>query len=539
MRAAPVPRRRSCNGSQMSRSGSLMLLILAGLAVAAPAHAQQAVSGSGFGDGPAGPRSDTFMRGDPFGQSDPGLVEGTQDEGAADADASSFGNSGSSDAGAADPLAGTAPRGTIDGLAAGAGEEAIPLADTRRAQPIQPFSERLRAVSRRAPLGGGGNPDALVFDGDTTRDAPRGIRLGSFLLYPELYTGLGWSSNRAGDASGSSGSEYRIAPSLRLQSDWSRHSLGVNLRGSYTGYPASSLTGDPNVTADALLRLEMSERTELDVEGSYGLSMEDRGTAESSGGDQNIHQVGAGLALRRQIGLFGAELRGRVDSTHYSGIDGASSQTDRDNALFTGTLRVETNTGATLQPYAEASLLKRRYFDRCDNAVTCVDRDSTGYALRAGVGFDTGGKLSGDLALGWRSETLKDKSLARLEGLTVDGSLVWSPARLTTVTGLVNTTLSPSDIAGTPGSVTYSGDLRIAQGFSDALTGEVGAGYSRTDYAGISLTEQEARATSALTYALTSSIALQGRYTFRRFSSTTPGAGYSASEIEAGLRFRR
>jgi hypothetical protein len=514
----------------MSRSGSLLLLFLAGLAAAAPVRAQQSVSGTGFGDGVTAPGTDAFTRGDPFGNSDPGLVEGTQD-GAGDALAE--------EAGTADPLSEAQTRGSLDGLAAGAGEDASPLADTRRAQPVQPFAERLRAVSRRGPVGGGGNPDAFVFDGDTTRDAPRGIRLASFLLYPELYTGLGWSSNRAGDASGSPGSEYRIAPSLRVQSDWSRHSLGLNLRGSYTGYPGSTQDGDPNVTADALLRLEMSERTELDVEGSYGLSMEDRGTAESSGGDQNIHQVGAGLALRRQIGLIGAELRGRVDSTHYSGVDGALSQTDRDNALFTGTLRVETNTGATLQPYAEASVLKRRYFERCDNALTCFDRDSTGYELRAGVGFDTGGKLSGDLALGWRSETLDDKRLSRLEGLTVDGSLIWSPARLTTVTALVNTTLSPSDIAGTPGSVTYSGDLRIAQGFSDALTGEVGAGYSRTDYTGIPLTEQEARATSALTYALTSSIALQGRYTFRRFSSTTAGAGYSASEIEAGLRFRR
>ncbi|MBL6432421.1 MAG: outer membrane beta-barrel protein [Alphaproteobacteria bacterium] len=139
---------------------------------------------------------------------------------------------------------------------------------------------------------------------------------------------------------------------------------------------------------------------------------------------------------------------------------------------------------------------------------------------------------------GWRSETLDDTRLARLEGLTVDGSLIWSPTRLTTVTATLATNLAPSTISGTPGSLLYSGDLRLAHGFSDAVSGEVGIGLSRRDYAGIRLIEDEASATAALTWALTSNVAVQGRYTFRRFSSTTPGAGYSENAIEGGLRFR-
>ncbi|WP_417772951.1 outer membrane beta-barrel protein [Stappia sp.] len=503
----------------MARSGSLLPILLAALVAAEAAHAQDAGTVDAF---PAFDAADVAA---------PGLQDiDAQEQAPLDGAEGTTPGALSSD---------TATRGTIDGLAAGAGERAVPLAQTGRVGPVQPYAERMRAMRRVTPLGGGGNANSVVFDGDTTRDAPNGIRVGSFLLYPELFTGMGWSDNRAGDSTGSAGTLYRIAPSVRLQSDWSRHSLGVNLRGGYTGYPDSDLQGDPNITADALLRLEVNDRTEVDVEANYGLALEDRGTAESSGGEQDIHEAGAGLALRRQVGLVGAELRGRVDSTFYSGTGGVAPDRNRDNALLTGTLRLEANTGAAVEPYAEASLLSRRYLERCTNTATCYDRNSAGYGLRAGVTFEAGDKLSGDVSVGWRSETPDDNRLQALEGMTVDGSLVWSPARLTTVTGLLNTTLSPSDLAGTPGSVTYSGDLRIAQGFSDALTGEVGVGYSWTDYTGIALTEQEARATSALTYALTSNVALQGRYTFRRFSSTTQGAGYSASEIEAGLRFRR
>lgn len=436
------------------------------------------------------------------------------------------------------PLGRTGTRGSISEIGPGAGESAQGLATGGRAAPAQPFAERLRAVQRRGPIGGGGRVTNTAYAGDTTRDEPRGMRVGSFLLYPELFTGLGWSDNRANSAKGDGGAVYRIAPSLRVQSDWSRHSFGLNFRGSYTGYPDSSLKADPNVTADALLRLEAGERSDIGISGRYGLSMQDRGTAEAAGGDREVHDLGAGLSLRRDLGLVGAELRGQVDSTHYTGTGGAPSNRDRDNALVTATLRVDGNTGAAVTPFAEGSLFARRYMDRCTDPMLCEDRDSTGYGLRTGLAFDNGGKISGDIAVGWRSETLKDKRLARLEGLTVDGSLVWSPTRLTTVTALASTNFSPSSLAGTPGSVTYTGDLRLAHGFSEALSGEVGVGYTWRDYTGLVLTEQEARATTALTWALTSNVALQGRYTFRRFISSNSGSSYNSNAIEAGLRFR-
>ncbi|MCC4245448.1 outer membrane beta-barrel protein [Stappia indica] len=504
---------------------AVMVLLSAQLPTAVRVQAQDAGMGSGagsasgsgplFGSAPLGASADAGFDGEAEDGVDPlGREDGVSPQG----------------------RSGT--RGTISEIGPGAGEEAQALTATGRAEPVQPFSERLRAVQRRSALAGGGRIANTAYAGDTTRDEPRGMRVGSFLLYPELFTGLGWSDNRAGDANGDSGATYRLAPSLRVQSDWSRHSLGINFRGSYTGYPDSSLKADPNVSSDALLRLEVGERSEIDVSASYGLSMQDRGTAESAGGDQEIHTLGGGLALRRDLGIVGAELRGEVDATYYQGTNGAVANRDRDNALFTATLRVDGNTGATVTPFAEASLLARRYTDACNNPALCEDRDSSGYGLRAGLAFDNGGKISGDIAVGWRSETLDDARLARLEGMTVDGSLVWSPTRLTTVTALANTSFAPSSLAGTPGSVAYSGDLRLAHGFSDALSGEVGVGYTWRDYTGLVLTEQEARATTALTWALTSNVALQGRYTFRRFVSSNAGSSYNSNTIEAGLRFR-
>ncbi|MBA4612356.1 outer membrane beta-barrel protein [Stappia taiwanensis] len=434
--------------------------------------------------------------------------------------------------------------GETAGLAVGglrgvdAGEEVEALATVDRQRPIQPFAERVRAVQRRTPAGNRAVLDDTVYAGDTLRDQPSGIRLGSFLLYPELAVGIGWTDNRANDANGTPGPSYIVAPTLRLESNWSRHSLGVNFRGSYIGYGDDAVDDDPNITTDALLQLDLSERTQVDLDARYGLSLEDRGSAESSGTGQDVHEFGTGVALRRSLGLIGAVLSGRVDSTHYTGRDGSASEGNRDNALFTAALRIDGQTGARFQPFVEGSGFKRRYFEQCSDPTQCADRNSVGYGLRAGFTFNGGSKWSGDLSAGWRAEHLDDPRLKVLQGLTVDGSLIWSPTRLTTVTALLGTNFAPSTISGTPGSVIYSTDLRIAHGFSDALSGEVGVGYSLRDYTGIMLKEKEARATTALTWAFTSKVALQARYTFRRFISTTPGSGYSSNAIEAGLRFR-
>ncbi|MBL6432422.1 MAG: outer membrane beta-barrel protein [Alphaproteobacteria bacterium] len=201
------------------------------------------------------------------------------------------------DTGGADDPGARAPALDTD-----AGEVAEPLAEAGRIRAVQPFSERLRAVSRRGATGGGGSLINDVYDGDTQRDAPRGIRVGSFLLYPELFTGLGWTDNRSGDTSGTSGLLYRIAPTLRAQSDWSRHSLGVNFRGSFTAYPDSTVEADPSATLDALLRLDVSDRTEVDVSARYGLSLEDSGSARPPAAGATFTNWAAGLRCAGRSG---------------------------------------------------------------------------------------------------------------------------------------------------------------------------------------------------------------------------------------------
>ncbi len=411
------------------------------------------------------------------------------------------------------------------------------LGTNGRVQPVRPFSDRIAAVSRVVPLSEPGI-DTSVFAGDTTFDAAEGIRLGSFTLTPQMTFATGYTDNTSQSASGSSGALYRISPDLSLTSGWSRHQFDATLRGTYTGYPENSDDNDSSVFAAANLRLDISEATQVTTSVSYTFTQEEDGSAESSSGTDHVHQLSGSLSGTRSVGLVAATVSVGADRNIYTTDDNSStSESGRDNTLYSASLRLDGNTGSVLNPFVEGSLLLRRFDEACSDSL-CEKRDANGYQLRGGVTIASGPKVTGELGVGWRIEDLDDSRLDNLSGLVVDGSLVWSPSRLTTVTAGLGTSFEATDIDGASGSIIYSGDLRLAHGFSDRLVGETGVGYSYRTYEGVSIEESTLTGFGGLTFALTQNVAVTADYTHRRFDSSQDGADYTENAVEAGLRFR-
>ncbi|MEP3430541.1 MAG: outer membrane beta-barrel protein [Roseibium sp.] len=403
-----------------------------------------------------------------------------------------------------------------------------------RVVPVRPFSDRLAAVNRSARLSQG-RIDESVFGGDTTFDTPRGIRIGSFTLIPQLTTTGGWSDNTSRSPTGKPGGFYRIAPDFALTSDWVRHQFDASLRGSYAAFPSNRDDDDASGTATASLRLDVSESTQVDGDISYSLSREEDGSAESSSGITYVHDGTATLSGTRNVGLIAATAEIGADRTQYNSDD--TDESGRDNTVFSASLRLDGNAGGLLSPFTEGSLLFRRFDQTCSDSL-CEQRDANGYELRGGVAIAAGPKLVGEIGLGWRIEDLEDRRLNDLAGLLVDGSLVWSPSRLTTVTAGVGTSFEATDIDGASGSIIYSGDLRLAHGFSDRFVGEVGVGYSYRTYQGAAIEERTLNGRGGLTFALTKNVAVTTNYLHRRFDSSSDGSDYTENAVEAGLRFR-
>ncbi|MBN9672392.1 outer membrane beta-barrel protein [Roseibium aggregatum] len=404
--------------------------------------------------------------------------------------------------------------------------------------PIRPFSDRIAAVGRSVAVNGE-VIDTSVFGGDTSFDAPQGIRLGSFTLTPQLTLSAGYTDNTAGSAAGEGGSLVSISPDVALTSNWSRHQFDASLRGTYVSYPENSDDNDGTVTAAANLRLDVSEATQIDGGVAFTYAREEDGSAESASGVDNIQTLSGSLGASRQVGIVAATAAFDVDRSTYSSDDGSDSvfESARDNTLFSTSLRLDGNTGSVFSPFVEGSLLLRRYDETCSGAL-CENRNANGYQLRGGLTVASAPKVSAEIGGGWRIENIEDDRLDDLSGLVVSGSLVWSPSRLTTVTGGIGTSFDSTDIPTASGSIVYSGDLRLAHEFSDRLVAETGVGYSYRTYEGISIEEQTLTGFGGVTFALTKNTALTANYTHRRFESSQQGSDYTENAVEAGLRFR-
>lgn len=409
------------------------------------------------------------------------------------------------------------------------------LGSNGRLAPIRPFSDRIAAVRRVAPVTAPAL-DESVFGGDTTFDAPEGIRLGSFTLTPQLTMTTGWTDNTARSAGGAGGWLYRISPDIALNSNWSRHQFDASLRGTYTGYPDNSDDNDGSVSAAANLRLDVSAATQVTAGLAYSYSREDDGSAESSSGTDHVQILSGSLNASRSIGIVAATASLGADKNIYTS-DGGTSESGRDNTVYSVGLRLDGNTGSTFSPFVDGALLLRRFDEACTD-VLCEKRDANGYQIRGGLAIASGPKLIGELGVGWRIEDIDDDRLESLSGLLLDGSLVWSPSRLTTVTAGLGTNFEATDIDGASGSVIYSGDLRLAHAFSDRFVAETGLGYSHRSYQGVSIEEKTLTGFGGMTFALTQNVALTANYRHRRFDSSQDGADYNENSIEAGLRFR-
>ncbi|WP_417678563.1 outer membrane beta-barrel protein [Roseibium sp.] len=420
--------------------------------------------------------------------------------------------------------------------AASAEEGSTGLGTAGRVTPIRVFSDRLSAAQGIA-ASRGESLDTSVFDGETTYDQAEGIRLGSFTITPELSVTGGWTDNAEGTSSGTSSRLYRVAPSIAGASNWSRHQLDFALRGSYIGYPEEPSQSDPSLNLSTTFRADLSASTTATAGLRYNYSREDQSSVENISGDNDVHELTGTLGFTRDVGLVSATLGANVDRTSYTSSGGAASTSGRDNTLYAASLRLEGNGGAIFEPFAVGSLLLRRFDKTCNDAI-CENRNANGYELRGGLTIAASPKLTGEVSGGWRIEDIDDNRLAALQGLVVDGTLVWSPSRLTTVTAGLSTSFEPTDLDYVSGSIIYSGDLRAAHSFSDRFVGEAGVGYSYRTYQGDSIETNTLTGFLGLTYAVTRNVAFETQYSYTAYDSTTAGGDYTKNSIEAGFRFR-
>jgi hypothetical protein len=373
---------------------------------------------------------------------------------------------------------------------------------------------------------------------------PVGFHAGAFLVKPSVEINEGYDSNPYRVPNGPSSAFTELRGQLTAKSEWSRHEMQLDLRGSYIAYSGvdhldrpsgdATLRGKIDISRD--LRIEYTERAQLStlVPGLPG---------SVSGAKQlpYVYTLGTGAGLVKQFNRLELGLYGEVTRNIYEDADLLSGSTlnlsDFNYNDYTVRLRGSYEVTPGLKPFAEVAADTRR-FDTAINTFG-IEQGSDGYKAEAGVEFDRPDLIKGRFGLGYMTRSYVDPTLPNISGLLIDSSLIWKPSALMQVKLDFNTTINESVTTGAAGIFTREGKVTVDHWFRRWLVGSVFASYATDQYRGTTRVDDRWTYGAALTYSINRMLALRGELRHEELSSNTPGVDYKADVAMLGLRLQR
>ena len=379
---------------------------------------------------------------------------------------------------------------------------------------------------------------------------------GSFLIKSAVELSGGYDTNprRTVDPKGSP--FYVIAPEFLAFSDWDRHAVIADLRGSFTGYgntfppptdgtisPAPVIVDRPDFTGHVDGRLDVSRDTRLLMQARLRLATDNPGSPNVQAGLQRYPvyaTFGGTFGFDQNFNRLQVSGGATVDRTVYTNsklTDGSSSSNDdRNFNTFGGVGRVSYDLMPGLKPFVEVQADSRVHDLRLDR--NGYARDSTGGYVKGGSSFEFSRLLTGEIAVGYAARDYVDNRLNRLEGLLTTASLTWTATPLTTAKFYSDTTISETTLPGTSGVLTHIYTVEVDHDFRRWLTAIGKFTWGTLDYQGDNRKDKIYTVSGDLIYKLNRNLWIKG--TLRRdwLDSNQPGNSTASTVVMLGVRLQ-
>ena len=374
--------------------------------------------------------------------------------------------------------------------------------------------------------------------------APTGMPAGSFRLFPALEVTSVFSDNVRTDPNGKlKDAGLRLAPSLRLESDWARHSLNFNLNGDSVFYAKASDINSNTLTANSQFRLDIRRDADLLNTFTYRLSETSSASSEVPGtaiGNRKDHRLTYSSALTGRFNRLTTTLTGGIDWLFFDNVKlsggGTENNDDREYIEPSVRLRAGYNISPAITPFVEAGYTPRIHKKTLDR--NGIRRDSTGLTASAGFGFNLSPLWDGEVALTYDYRNFDDNSLKSVSSLGVNATVNWRPTQLTRVTFLSSTAIDESAAIGISATRNYNLNLDISHRFRENLTGTLGFGFNYQDFVGSNNDDMLFSMSAGVAYAIRRELEWIANYQLSRFKSGTAGSSYTENRISTGVRFR-
>ena len=378
---------------------------------------------------------------------------------------------------------------------------------------------------------------------------------GSFLVKGAVEVMGGYDSNPARFPVPKGSAFYTVAPELMVTSDWSRHALVADLRGSFTGYDKTfppeagtvnfapvnidrpdftgRLDGRLDVTHDTALTGELRLRVGADNPGSPNIQA---GLAKfplyaTTGGTVGFYQdfnrlnISGGATLDRTA---------YQDSLLTNGV--STTNIDRNFNQYGGVLRTSYEILPFLKPFAEVGGDTRIHDQNADRFG--YQRDSNSGYGRVGTSFELTRLITGEASIGYGVRLYQDPRLSNLTGLLTSGSLAWAMTPLTTVKLIANSSLDETTLPGASGVVVRTYTAEVDHDFRRWLTAIGRFTYGTLDYQGGNRLDQLYSIGGDLVWKLNRSFWVKAQVRRDVLNSSLPAASSAGNVFLLGIRLQ-
>lgn len=370
-----------------------------------------------------------------------------------------------------------------------------------------------------------------------------GVRVGNFELRPAIELSYGRDTNPGRTTGGGASGVTIVAPELVGRSDWSRHELTFDLRGSYRFFETDSSLDRPDGQGRINGRIDVTRDTRIELEGRGAVGTDDPGSPNVPVGVERLPiytAFGGTVGVVQNFNRLELSARGLIDRLAFQNsklVDGSTfPNNDRNYNQFGAELRAGYELTPGLRPFVAVGFDRRIHDEAVDRFG--LRRDSKAITPRAGVAFETG-KLKGELSVGYLMRDYEDPALKPLNGVVADGSLAWQATALTTATLTASSRAEESVVPGVSGALRRDVGLRLDHSFRRWLIGTLEAGYGLDDYVGLGRSDTRTSLGVALAYKMNRAFWLKGEFRQEWMRSSDPAASYDASTLLIGMRVQR
>ena len=379
---------------------------------------------------------------------------------------------------------------------------------------------------------------------------------GGFLVKSAVELSGGYDTNPSRTFVPKGSPFYVVAPEFLAVSDWERHAVVADLRGSFTGYgntfppPADGTISSaptsldrPDFTGHIDGRLDVSHDTRLLGEARLRVSTDNPGSPNIQAGlaKYPVYTVlGSTVGVDQNFNRLQLSAGGTVDRTVYTDsklTDGTStSNDDRNFNQFGGVGRVSYDLLPGVKPFAEVEGDSRVHDVRFDRSG--FRRDSSGGYAKAGSSFEFSRLLTGEFSLGYAARDYVDPRLDRLQGLLTSASLTWTATPLTTAKFYSSTSIDETTVPGVSGVLTHIYTVEADHDFRRWLTAIGKFTWGSLDYQGDGRSDKIYTVSGDLIYKMTRNLWVKG--TLRRdwLDSNIAGNSTASTVAMVGVRLQ-